>query len=1311
MDIISSDESENEHQSLIDTTDSCSEPMVINESMQYGNGYDDTNQHESNGNTRLVNVISKNKRVYKILNASGLRLEVKFGQPTMNDVTEWLMLCIAELLSIMETELSIEPQDKVGIVFNNTNNTRADFFISFRPFSQYSNESILFELDKILQSNTLFFTDDNLIINIDHVKIPVGYGRRSHIGKASDKYYKLHKRSIFTPNLRSEDYGLCLAVSIVVGVAHFSGDINRYNYLTYTGNYDELIQEARILCSNASVNLQNGGSVDEIIGFQQYLGAEYRIVVYASRDGKVIFFKACHDNYKYSINLLLDESHYSFVLSPTAAFSTAYFCGYCCIGYTTKLGHIRCRAKCNKCFQSPPCANEAIIKCSSCKREFVNATCFQNHLLHGICEKFKICQKCYATYVVKKNTEHICGSKYCNICKDHMPVRHECYIAITKRKPKPKNGVLYIFFDFECYQTKLLTKNDPLKKEHEVNLCVAHQACDKCRDNDNINIACQFCGEREHIFWGSNIVHNFMQYLGSLDDKFTRIIVIAHNAQRYDAHFILRYMYANSNIWKLSEQSLIINGSKIIRIHVGRYSFIDSLNFFNVGLAKLPKMFSLENNCKGYYPHGFNRPENLDYVGTLPDIKYFWPDHLKYEDREKLLAWYGSELNENVLFNNREELLKYCKEDVNILRNACLKFRALLFDTTEVEPFYQATLAGTAMCVFTTKFMNEKQISVIPRNGYRFSDNQSIKAIKWLEWEAHARKVKIHTAANGREVRIANNILVDGFCAPNTVYSFLGCYWHQCIQCFPNQYHNNPDNKKVKMSLLYETCRLRANKIRELGYELIEIWEHEFDDMLKTNPDINAYINTLDHLKVAPLDPRDAFMGGRTGVCKLYHKAKDGEKIFYSDVTSLYPYINKYKKYPIGVPNILLGPDLDNRNVFNIDGLIKVAILPPKRLYHPVLGVKLHDKLIFALCYKCMKDMNTDKCAHTPEERMIHGTYVADELRLAVRKGYVVRKIYEAWEYETTQYNKHTQEGGIFAKYIDTFLKIKTEASGFPQHCTTPREKKKFIRDFKSYEGITLDNDKILKNAGYRSLAKLLLNSLWGRLGMRQDKVKKVFVKSANHLLHLMTNPSLEVNSFVGLSDDSLLVSYKYRNECFELNPKVNVVLAAYTTALARVHLYDYLEKLQTRCLYYDTDSVIYTCAVNEQPLPLSDYLGDLTDELADYGKDSYISEFVCSAEKSYSYIVKIPNKPDTVVCKVKGITLNYENATKINFESMKKLVLSDQNSIIDLKKDAILRSVDSMVFTTEQKYKFKVNANKRIKIGDDKIETRPYGF
>ena len=48
---------------------------------------------------------------------------------------------------------------------------------------------------------------------------------------------------------------------------------------------------------------------------------------------------------------------------------------------------------------------------------------------------------------------------------------------------------------------------------------------------------------------------------------------------------------------------------------------------------------------------------------------------------------------------------------------------------------------------------------------------------------------------------------------------------------------------------------------------------------------------------VSPLDPREAFYGGRTGIAKCYHAVESGEEIYYQDLTSLYPTINKYGTY------------------------------------------------------------------------------------------------------------------------------------------------------------------------------------------------------------------------------------------------------------------------------------------------------------------------------------------------------------------------------------------------------------------------------
>jgi hypothetical protein len=68
----------------------------------------------------------------------------------------------------------------------------------------------------------------------------------------------------------------------------------------------------------------------------------------------------------------------------------------------------------------------------------------------------------------------------------------------------------------------------------------------------------------------------------------------------------------------------------------------------------------------------------------------------------------------------------------------------------------------------------------------------------------------------------------------------------------------------------------------------------------------------------------------------------------------------------------------------------------------------------------------------------------------------------------------------------------------------------------------------------------------------------------------------------------------------FGILGRTNVVIAAYTTAQARLKLYGYLERLNTRTLYCDTDSVIYSCRRGEWEPECGDYLGDMTDELSD---------------------------------------------------------------------------------------------------------------
>jgi hypothetical protein len=171
---------------------------------------------------------------------------------------------------------------------------------------------------------------------------------------------------------------------------------------------------------------------------------------------------------------------------------------------------------------------------------------------------------------------------------------------------------------------------------------------------------------------------------------------------------------------------------------------------------------------------------------------------------------------------------------------------------------------------------------------------------------------------------------------------------------------------------------------------------------------------------VGKLIPRDAFFGGRTNATKLIYNAKIGEKLRYIDVVSVYPTVQDYDYFPVGHPETILKSKEFDENWF---GTIKCKILPPRKLYHPVLPpkikVKTYEKLLFPLCNSCAKSQ-TKKCKHNEEEKCLIGTWCTNEIQKALEKGYKILEIYEVHHF-----NKKSNE--LFKSYIQRFIKIKQE--------------------------------------------------------------------------------------------------------------------------------------------------------------------------------------------------------------------------------------------------------------------------------------------
>ena len=329
-------------------------------------------------------------------------------------------------------------------------------------------------------------------------------------------------------------------------------------------------------------------------------------------------------------------------------------------------------------------------------------------------------------------------------------------------------------------------------------------------------------------------------------------------------------------------------------------------------------------------------------------------------------------------------------------------------------------------------------------------------------------------------------------------------------------------------------------------------------------------------------------------------------------------------------------------------------ILPPAELFHPMLPVRSGGKLTFPLCAACVSQEQAKPmlersavCHHTPSQRQLRGTWCTPELEKAIEKGYTLVRLHEVFHFPPEQRRR-----GLFREYVDAWLKIKQESAGWPRWCVTPKDKARYVEQYREREGIQLNSSLIEKNPGRKQVAKLMLNSFWGKFGERANKPKTEQIQNPADLYNILHDPAVELSTLRICNDDVLEAVYSQTQENVVPSVKTNIFIAAFTTCHARLKLYSYLDRLQQQVLYYDTDSVIYRCLPDQPRIPTGDFLGDMTDEL----DGNHIVEFVLGGAKNYGY----KTAGGKFECKVRGFTLNVRGSAVLNYGTMKANILAE---------------------------------------------------
>ncbi|KYQ50354.1 putative DNA polymerase [Trachymyrmex zeteki] len=674
------------------------------------------------------------------------------------------------------------------------------------------------------------------------------------------------------------------------------------------------------------------------------------------------------------------ERHYRPILNlKAAAGSRGGYCIPCNIGYCEERGH-RCSNKCPRCNNVP-----------SCEQLEVN-----------VISVIQFCENCGRVINITK--EHECGVSFCKICSSLKPRNHLCFMQPLSREGRSsddesvgdspaivrenecdntnasdqehqKGRTASVFYDCETRQNESM--NGTEIKIHVPTLCIAQQICDSCAEVHDLSQHCRWCGAHEFVF-RRDPVGEFVECVTRPTKNFTRIICIAHNAKAFDAQFIFRFIVGNHSGL---EPKVILNGTKIIVLTVGRTKFIDSINYMPMRLSELPKAFGLPDTCdKGIFPHLFNIRENQTYVGPLPDVDYYAPETMQPEERERFLAWHAEMTRQNTVFDFQREIVTYCRTDVNILRRACLSFRKIFLEHGNVCPFAECTtIASTCMRVFRKNFLRKEEIDIIPTGGYRMNDNQLTEGMLILKEREIGRRI-IH-AGHGREYRLTEGMLVDGYyeCenageTQRYVLQFHGCFFHGCPTCYRiNRDEKIGQNSKDTLDARYERTIATTWRVR-CGHIVMEKWECAFDEEMHADREVREFVEKHPMIQIAPLDPRDAFFGERTGNIVTRYAVEGNEKIRYVDVCSLYPYILKTGVFPIKHPDIFVGDECSvligeapNFNFDRVTGLVRCCVLPPRDLFHPVshpweiiiLALSHMLRNIFSICLRSRRTIGT----------------------------------------------------------------------------------------------------------------------------------------------------------------------------------------------------------------------------------------------------------------------------------------------------------------------------------------------------------------
>jgi hypothetical protein len=764
-----------------------------------------------------------------------------------------------------------------------------------------------------------------------------------------------------------------------------------------------------------------------------------------------------------------------------------------------------------------------------------------------------------------------------------------------------------------------------------------------------------------------------------ISKEFKETTWVAHNSGGFDSNFVHAWLEDRGIMHTRIPSPTSMHRSLETMVDDLKIRFIDSFCFIPMGLAKIGPAFNLPVH-KGDFPHKFSTVEHMTYRGPMPpcDTEEDWYSlsTVRASSAEKaevattkFKAWHAEEAlkympHTEVPWDYQEQLRAYCKKDCDVLAGAlcCMRDSFMQVDQTvtgqgrasfclcPVDPLQYLTMAQVCQQLYIAGMYAAGQ-------GFRIAHipmpdrPQHPAKVKWLlEEERKLGRTIWKGFTHLREWLADDGQPVDGHVKigeERHIFEYYDCVERGCVECLIPDHHNaryGCSNREV-----YNRTLTRLKGMRKKGYKTHVRWTHDEAREAVVSTSMPIY----DCMTAQRQRNDGGFYGGRVEVFKPMWRTREGEKINYIDVVSLYPWVCATQRMCTGVPQIYIG-----------------AQVRPERLQRD------HPQAYFGYAHVKVKGCKDDYFGGVPRKDRESGRLVfdnseyrvtcfIDELRERIDNGATVLEVYEVWHWDEVESLEGPMSG-----YVAYFLRDKMECSGWKALCgrvPETEDDKAAVCDHLEAENLGLCRprpDKVADNPGGRQLAKLRLNMLWGKFVQTPKSTTLRFIAGYEDYVKLWFDNQVDKSTlmFRRIRDglDFMEVRYGY-NTSLRAPVNTHYYLGGSCTAAARLKLTSMLRRVgPERALYCDTDSVVYVQRPGDDVIETGEALGQWSSEM---DEGVWGEEFLALAPKCYMLRYNeagAAQEKESGILKAKGVTLTAENLKEIHADSMRRIILTE---------------------------------------------------